>query len=171
MHEAQVMRWFRRDPKEPEAPLDPAVDAFARSIQVLTPEQVDEARRRVESSGIGKSHESAFAIGMVVAASSHVGGRRLLNRASNVAMDAVKALSRVTRGDYGVGYAAATAAEAIVVRQWIDPETWVFLTAPWQGLAELPAQWTGPEPSTVTQARATRQAVAAKDRDRRGRNG
>jgi hypothetical protein len=165
------MRWLRRGPKEPEAPLDPAVDAFARSIQLLTPDEVAEARRRVEASGIGVSHESAFAIGMVVAASRHLGGRRLLNRASDIAMDAVKGLSGVTQGDYRVGYVAATAAEAIVVREWIDPETWAFLTAPWQGLAELPAQWTGPEPATVTKARATRQAIAAKGRNRRGRSG
>jgi hypothetical protein len=168
-HDAHVMRWFRRGPKKPEAPLDPSVEVFARSIRMLTPDQVAEARRRVDASGIGKTHESAFAIGMVVAASMHVGGRRLLNRASDVAMGAVKSLSGVTRADYRVGYVAATAAEAIVVRERIDPETWAFLTEPWQGLADLPAQWIGPEPATVTNARATREAVAEEDRDRRAR--
>lgn len=118
------MRLFRRAPKEPEAPLDAAVEAFAQSIEVLTTEQLNEARRRVKLSGIGKSHESAFAIGMVVAASSNRGGLRLLNRASNVAMDAVLGLSGITRADYRVGYVAATAAEAIVVREHVDPETW-----------------------------------------------
>ena len=165
-----MMRWFRRGPGQPEAPLDPAVEAFARSILMLTPDHFAEARRRVELSGIGKSHESAFAIGMVVAASRHVGGRRLLNRVSNIAMDAVRGLASVTRADYALAYSAAVAAEAIAVRENIDPETWSFLTAPWQGLVELPAQWTGEEPGTVTNARATREAVAAKDRERR-RNG
>jgi hypothetical protein len=159
-----VMRWFRRGPKQPEAPLDPAVEAFARSIELLTPDELAEARRRVALSGIGQSHESAFAIGMVVAASMPLGGRSLLNRASNVAMDAVKGMPGVTRADYPVGYAASVAAEALVVREQIDPATWSFLTAPWEGLAELPAQWNGPEPATVTKARVTRDAVAAKDR-------
>jgi len=162
------MRWFNRGPKEPEAPLDAAVEAFAGSIRAFTPGQVVEVRRRVDVSGIGQSHDSAFAIGMVIAASMPVGGRRLLNRASDVAMDAVSGLAEVTRADQRMGYVAGTTAEAIVVRDLIDPETWAFLTAPWQGLAELPEQWIGPEPAAVTKARATREQIT-RERDERGR--
>jgi hypothetical protein len=72
----------------------------------------------------------------------------------------------VSREDRKLGYVTMVVAEAIVVREQIDPETWTFLTAPWRGLAALPEQWTGPEPETVTKARETRLALAAKDRER-----
>jgi len=159
------MVWFRRGPKEPDAPLDAAVEAFSQSIAVLTPAQVAEARRRANASGIGSSHESAFAIGMVVAASKHVGGRRVLNRASDVAMAGLMQQPEVSRQDRKLGYVTMVVAEAIIVRERIDPETWAFLTAPWRGLAALPEQWTGPEPATVTKARETRLAIASKDRE------
>ena len=159
------MGWFRRGPKEPDAPLDRAVEAFSQSIAALTPGQIAEARRRADASGIGSSHESAFAIGILVAAARHVGGRRTLNRASNIALAGLLRQPEVSRQDRTLGYVTQVVAEAITVRERIDPETWMFLTGPWRGLAELPEHWMGREPATVTKAREVRLAMASKDRE------
>jgi hypothetical protein len=132
------------------------VREFLNHASALTSDDASRADAAAMRTGFVTGRDLVLATAMIVNAGRDLKLNDERSKAQAAGQNAIVGCAGARGCSPVLSYAAGMMAEALVVRDALDPKSWEFVTAPWRTVVEIPPQYEGDEPEAVAMARAAR---------------